>query len=89
MTDDLVSVLLTQSWVEAELTKGRLEVEGIPVQLEGVAEGPYPTGPNELFVPSSFEPHARRIVEEIRSGSYALADSDEDDDRHAPPASGA
>jgi Putative prokaryotic signal transducing protein len=72
-----VSVLLTQSWVEAELIKGRLEAEGIPVHLEGVGEGPYPTGPNELFVPSTSEQHARRILDEIGSGSYALPDSDE------------
>ena len=74
-----MSVLLTQSWVEAEITKGRLEAEGIPVHLEGVREGPYPTGPNELFVPSTFEAQARRILDEIARGSYALPDSDEGD----------
>jgi len=84
MTDDLVSVLWTQSWVEAEITKGRLEAEGIPVSLEGVAEGPYPTGPSELFVPSSFEADARRIIGAIGGGSFALPDSD--DDAADPPA---
>jgi Putative prokaryotic signal transducing protein len=78
MADDLVTVLVTQSWVEAEVTKGRLEAEGIPVHLKGVGEGPYPTGPNELFVPSTFEAQARRILEEIARGSFALQDSDED-----------
>jgi hypothetical protein len=84
VTEDLVSVLLTQSWVEAEIIKGRLEAEGIPVHLEGVGEGPYPTGPNELFVPSTFEAHARRILDEIGSGSYALPDSDEGDAGEPP-----
>ena len=79
MTEKFVSVLLTQSWVEAELTKGRLEAEGIPVQLKGETDGPYPTGPTELFVPSAFEAQARRIVQEIERGSYELADPGEDD----------
>jgi hypothetical protein len=88
VTKDLVSVLLTQSWVEAELIKGRLEAEGIPVHLEGVGEGPYPTGPNELFVPSTSEQHARRILDEIGSGSYALPDSDEGDAGEPPTSDG-
>lgn len=83
-----MSVLLTQSWVEAELIKGRLEAEGIPVHLEGVGEGPYPTGPNELFVPSTSEQHARRILDEIGSGSYALPDSDEGDAGEPPTSDG-
>ena len=89
MTDDLVSVLWTQSWVEAELTKGRLEAEGIPVHLEGVAEGPYPTGPSELFVPTAFEAEARRIIGAIGGGSFALPDADGDaDDPPAAPGQG-
>lgn len=59
----------TQSWVEGEIVKGRLEAEGIPVDLKGVGEGPYPTGPAELFVPSRFEAQARRILEGIESAS--------------------
>ena len=59
----------TQSWVEGEIVKGRLEAEGIPVDLKGVGEGPYPTGPAELFVPSRFEAQARRILEESDSAS--------------------
>ena len=59
----------TQSWVEGEIVKGRLETEGIPVDLKGVGEGPYPTGPAELFVPSRFEAQARRILEESESAS--------------------
>lgn len=83
-----MSVLVTQSWVEAEITKGRLEAEGIPVRLEGVAEGPYPTGPNELFVPASFEAQARRILEDVQSGSYSLPDPDDDDAGDGPSTSG-
>ena len=79
MTEDFVSVFLTQSWVEAEITKGRLEAEGIPVHLEGERESPYPTGPNEVFVPRTFETQARRILEEIESGSYELPKPGEED----------
>jgi len=74
MDEDLVSVFWTQSWVEGEITKGRLEAEGIPVDLKGTAEGPYPTGPAELFVPSRLEAQARRILELIESGAYEVPD---------------
>jgi hypothetical protein len=67
--EDLVSVFWTQSWVEGEIVKGRLEADGIPVDLKGVGEGPYPTGPAELFVPSRFEAQARRILEASESAS--------------------
>jgi hypothetical protein len=87
MTNDLVSVLLTQSWVEAEITKGRLEAEGIPVHVEGAADGPYPTGPSELFVPASLEAQARRVIEDIRNGAYELDDAAESDTPQPPPTS--
>jgi hypothetical protein len=70
MSDDLVSVLWTSSWVEAEIAKGRLEVESIPVQLRGdSADAPYPVGPTELLVPSRFEEQARRILAQDEGGS--------------------
>jgi Putative prokaryotic signal transducing protein len=77
--EDFVSVFWTQSWVEDEIVKGRLEAEGIPVDLKGVAKARYPTGPMELFVPSDFEVQARRILNEINSGSYEVPDGPEDD----------
>jgi hypothetical protein len=59
MSDDLVSVLWTSSLVEAEIAKGRLEAESIPVQLRGEgADAPYPLGPAELLVPPKFEEEA-------------------------------
>jgi hypothetical protein len=60
MSDDLVSVLWTSSLVEAEIAKGRLEAESIPVQLKGEGpDAPVPVGPAELLVPSRFEEEAR------------------------------
>ena len=76
---DFVSVFWTQSWVEGELVKGRLEAEGIPVDLKGGDEGPYPTGPTELLVPSSFEAQARGILKQFESGSYEVLDRREAD----------
>ncbi len=84
MGEDFVPVFWTQSWVEGEIAKGRLEAEGIPVDLRGEGEGPYPTGPSELFVPSRFEAHARRILEQIESGSYEVPDGHEDDAGRLP-----
>lgn len=70
MSDDLVSVLWTSSWVEAEIAKGRLEAESIPVEVRGEgADAPYPVGPAELLVPSSFEEQARRILAQDEGGS--------------------
>jgi Putative prokaryotic signal transducing protein len=65
-----VTVLWTTSWVEAEIAKGRLEAEGIPVDLRGEGgEGPYRVGPAELLVPSKFESQARRFLEQADRGS--------------------
>jgi phage major head subunit gpT-like protein len=79
-----VSVFWTQSLVEGEIVKGRLEAEGIPVDLKGEGEGPYPTGPTQLFVPSSFEAQARRILEQIESGSNEVADGRRDETGRGP-----
>lgn len=69
-------VFASQSWLEAEIVKGRIEAEGIAVELEGDQEGPYPVGPAELFVPSSREAEARRILERIESGEYEVPPGD-------------
>jgi hypothetical protein len=73
-----VRVFSTHSWLEGEIVKGRFEAEGIPVDLRGEHEGPYPVGPAELFVPSRLETQARRILEQIESGSYEVSDENGD-----------
>jgi len=78
--EDVVSVFSTQSWVEGEITKGRLEAEGIPVDLKGVTDGPYPVGPAELFVPSRFEAQARRVLELIRSSGFEIPNDPSSDE---------
>jgi hypothetical protein len=75
VSDDIVSVLWTSSLVEAEIAKGRLEAESIPVQLLGEgADDPFPVGPAELFVPSKFEEEARRILAQSEDGSEQSED---------------
>ena len=70
VSDDLVSVLWTSSLVEAEIAKGRLEAESIPVQLVGEgADDPFPVGPAELLVPTRFEEEARRILAQSEDGA--------------------
>jgi hypothetical protein len=84
MGEDFVPVFSTSSWVEGEIAKGRLEAEGIPVDLKGPADAPYPIGPAELFVPSRFEAQARRILRQIESGSDEVP-NDREDGAGRPP----
>lgn len=84
MGEDFVSVFWAPSGVEGEVARGRLEAEGIPVILKGEGEGPYPTGPAEVFVPSRFEGQARRILERVESGLDQLPDDREEGDDHPP-----
>ena len=84
MGEDFVPVFSTSSWVEGEIARGRLEAEGIPVDLKGPAEAPYPVGPAELFVPSRFEAQARGILEQIERESDEVP-GDREDDEGRPP----
>jgi Putative prokaryotic signal transducing protein len=76
---DLVQVYATGDAMIAELTRARLENEGIDVLVKNSMGGAsaYPVGPSYLFVPSEQEVAARMVIEAIASGAYAL---DEDVD---------
>jgi hypothetical protein len=86
--DDLVRVYVAASAVEGQIVKGRLEVEGIPVLLKSEGEGPYRTGPAELFVPASFEPQARLVLESVEddggTSDGETPDDEPDDEGDAP-----
>jgi len=75
---DLVQIYSTPDQVIAELTRARLESEGIDVLVKNSMGGSsaYPVGPSYLFVPAEQEPAARKVIEAIESGAYAL-DEDE------------
>ena len=76
MAEELVLVFTTSVVFEGELTKARLEDEGIPVLTKGEADGPYRMGPVHLYVPGSLEPQARLVLAAIRRGDYAVSDDD-------------
>jgi hypothetical protein len=71
---DLVQVYATGDAMIAELTRARLENEGIDVLVKNSMGGAsaYPVGPSYLFVPSEQEVSARMVIEAIASGAYAL-----------------
>jgi hypothetical protein len=77
--EDLVQVWSTPDPVLAELTRARLESEGIEVLTKSGLGGSdaIPVGPAYLFVSREQEADARKVIEAIRSGAYAL---DEDVD---------
>jgi hypothetical protein len=76
---ELVQVYATGDQVVAELTRSRLEDEGIDVLVKNSMGGSsaYPVGPSYLFVPEEQVESARRVLAAIESGAYAL-DADED-----------
>jgi hypothetical protein len=76
MNDDLVLVYTTSVVFEGQLTKARLEDEGIPVLAKGEGDGPYRMGPVHLFVPAGYEPQARLVLAAIARGDYAVAEGD-------------
>ncbi len=76
MGDRLVRVYSTGRIFDGELTKARLEDEGIPVLLKGEGNGPYRMGPVHLFVSEEQEARAREIIEAIARGEYATEDQD-------------
>jgi hypothetical protein len=70
--DRVVRVWAAPGAIEGELLRGRLEAEGIPVMLKGDGEGPYRTGPVELWVPAEHEASARALIEAVRAGTYEV-----------------
>jgi hypothetical protein len=76
VTEPFVRVFMTQSSVEAEIVRGRLEAEGIPVELKSDQDAPYPTGPAELWVPSSLQTQARTVLEQVESGAFEVPSED-------------
>jgi hypothetical protein len=69
---ELVRVYASGNPFDGELTKGRLEAEGIPVMLRGEGEGPYRAGPVDLWVPADREADARAVLAAIDRGDYAV-----------------
>jgi hypothetical protein len=73
---DLVRVYSSGNTFDGELTRGRLEAEGIPVMMKGEGEGPYRAGPVDLWVPADREADARAVLSAIERGEFAVDDDD-------------
>ncbi len=73
---DLVQIYATGDAMIAELTRARLENEGIDVLVKNSMGGAsvYPVGPSYLFVRTEQEVAARLVIEAIAAGDYALGD---------------
>jgi hypothetical protein len=82
----LIQIWSTGDPMIAELTRARLEDEGIDVLVKSSMGGSsaYPVGPSYLFVPADQEADARRVIAAIESGAYAIGD-DDDVGTEAPP----
>ena len=89
MSDDLVQIWSTGDGTIAELTRSRLEDEGIDVLVKSSMGGSsaYPVGPSYLFVKAEQEQEARAVIEAIESGAYAISDEDVEAADQAPPVS--
>ena len=74
--DEVVQVYASGDTFAAELMRGRLEAEDIPVLVKGEGEGPYRMGPLYLWVSAEDATRARVIVEAVESGDFALADEE-------------
>ena len=87
MSDDLVQIWSTGDGTIAELTRSRLEDEGIDVLVKSSMGGSsaYPVGPSYLFVKAEQEQEARAVIEAIESGAYAISDEDVEAVDQAPP----
>jgi Putative prokaryotic signal transducing protein len=86
---DLVRVYGSGNTFDGELTKGRLEAEGIPVMMKGEGEGPYRAGPVDLYVPADREADARAVLDAIERGAYAVDEDDLEQDPGPPVDAGA
>ena len=80
---NLVQIYATGDQMIAELTRARLQDEGIDVLVKNSMGGSsaYPVGPSYLFAPEEQAEAARLVIAAIESGAYAL---DEDEDVGSP-----
>jgi hypothetical protein len=60
----LVEIFSTASTPEAEVVRGLLESERIPVVVKGMSQSPYRMGSTYLYVPKDVEDLARSIIQD-------------------------
>jgi hypothetical protein len=76
VVDELVRVYASGDAFAAELMRGRLEAEDIPVLMKGESGGPYRMGPCYLWVRAEDATRAKVIVDAVGSGVFAVTDDD-------------
>jgi putative signal transducing protein len=79
---DLVMIARVSTPAEAEMLKGRLEVEGVPAvvvdahTVQTLALFSLAVGGVRVLVPSSYADRAMAIVKSVANGDYAVNDPD-------------
>jgi hypothetical protein len=74
--DELVRVYASGDAFAAQLMRGRLEAEDIPVLMKGESGGPYRMGPCYLWVRAEDATRAKVLVEAVESGAFAVTEDD-------------
>ena len=88
MTENWVSVITVQGELQAEILRGLLEAQGVPVQLsgEGVARvyglTAGPLAEVDLLVPETKLPDAQDVIRAYNAGEFEELGDQLDDDNH-------
>lgn len=71
-----ISIISVQGELQAEVVRGLMEAQGIPVNLsqEGIARayglGVGPLSEVDVMVPQNFEQEAKKVIESYRAGEF-------------------
>jgi uncharacterized iron-regulated membrane protein len=79
MADGLAPLLTVHSGFHARIVAARLGADGIPVQLTGAADGPYPVGATTLWVLAGDLDEAQDLLL-LDEAEWVLAEAGIDDD---------
>jgi hypothetical protein len=75
VAEPVVPLLVVTSGFQARVVAARLGADGIPVQLTGSVDGPYPVGTTTLWVLAADEAEARELLL-IDEAEWCLRDVD-------------
>jgi len=77
VAEPLAPLMVVTSAFQARVVAARLGVDGIPVQLTGSVDGPYPVGTTTLWVLAADELEAHRLLL-IDEAEACLLDAEDD-----------
>jgi hypothetical protein len=78
MADGLAKLLTVHSGFHARIVAARLGADGIPVQLTGASDGPYPVGATTLWVLAGDLDEATGLLL-LDEAEWVLAEADADE----------